>query len=231
MVLYLVLSIPSVQNKIEEAGCEELSGLLGTDVSIEEVNITPFNQVVLHGVHVSGEKGDTILSADKVGVGFSMFNLLVRQRVVFTYAELIGLDGRINRLDKNSPLNIQFIIDALSPKQSNTEPKRYDLNIRNVVIRRSRFSYDVLSADTLAMGNFDVNHIELADIRADISLPRIKNNDYLIELKRLSFKETKGFSRLPVHPGQLVILAVDIVIARLGVASLVASINQRRALA
>ena len=44
-------------------------------------------------------------------------------------------------------------------------------------------------------------------------------------------KEIKGFSRLPVHPGQLVILAVDIVIARLGVASLVASINQRRALA
>lgn len=194
VVLYLVLSIPSVQNKIREAGCEELSGLLGTDVSIEEVNITPFNQVVLHGVHVSGEKGDTILCADKVGVGFSMFNLLVRQRVVFTYAELIGLDGRLSRLDKNSPLNIQFIIDALSPKQSNTEPKRYDLNIRNVVIRRSRFSYDVLSADTLAMGNFDVNHIELADIRADISLPRIKNNDYLIELKRLSFKETKGFS-------------------------------------
>ena len=89
VVLYLVLSIPSVQNKIKEAGCEELSGLLGTEVSIVEVNITPFNQVVLHGVHVSGEKGDTILSADKVGVGFSMFNLLVRQRVVFTYAELI----------------------------------------------------------------------------------------------------------------------------------------------
>lgn len=192
VVLYLVMSVPAIQGRMRQVGSNELSKLLGTGVSIGDMNITPFNQLVLYDVVVPGENGDTILKADKIGVGFSVFNLIARHRFVFTYAELIGLDGRLNRVDAESPLNIQFIIDALSPKQKNKPPAQYDLNIRNIVIRRSRFSYDVLSADTLGHGRFDPNHIKITDIRADVSLPRIKNNDYDVELKRLSFGESSG---------------------------------------
>lgn len=193
ILLYLVVSMPSIQSRIRQTGSSELGMLLGTNVSIGDINISPFNQLVLYDVLVPDEKGDTILFADKIGVGFSMFNLIARRQVVFTYAELIGVDGRLKRTTPDAPLNIQFIIDALSPKQKDKPPTYYDLNIRNIVIRRSRFSYDILSSDTLSGEHFDANHVRLDDIRADISLPRIRNNDYHVDLRRLSFKEAKGF--------------------------------------
>lgn len=191
--LYFFMSIPSVQGKIRQAGSQELSKLLGTEVTIGDISISPFSQLVLYDVFLPDEKGDTILYADKVGVGFSMFNLVVNRRIVFTYAELIGVDVRLNRPAPNEALNIQFIIDALSPKQKTKPPTQYDLNIQNIVIRRSQFCYDVLSADTMPEGRFDANHVRIKDIRADISLPKIKNNDYVVGLKRLSFEEANGF--------------------------------------
>lgn len=193
VVLYLVLSLPSVQDSMRRVGCQELSKLLGTEVSVGNIQISPFSQVVLNDVYLPDEKGDTILHVDKLGVGVSIFNLIAKQRIVFTYAELIGLDGRLSRRDVGEPLNIQFIIDALSPKQKNRPPAKYDLNIQNIVVRRSQLSYNVVAADTLEADRFDVNHIQIEDLRADISLPRIKNDDYQVELKRLSFRETSGF--------------------------------------
>ena len=194
IVLYLFMSIPSVQSHVRQVGSRELGHLLGTAVSIGDISITPFNQLVLHDVLLPDERGDTVLYADKVGVGFSVFNFIAHHRLVFTYAELIGVDVRLGRQSAREPLNIQFIIDAFSPKQKNNPPKQYDLNIQNIVIRRSRFSYDVKSADTLPQGRFDANHVGIEDFRADISLPRISNDSYEVKLKRLSFYERNGFT-------------------------------------
>ncbi len=193
VVLYLFISIPSIQGRIRQVGSSELGRLLGTEVGIGGINITPFNQLVLYDVVLPDLQGDTILQADKVGVGFSVFNLIAHRRLVFTYAELIGVDVHLGKQSPDGELNIQFIIDALSPKQKNDKPKSYDLNIQNIVIRRSNFSYDVETSDTVEMGRFDANHVKIKDFRADISLPRIKNNDYELELKRLSFREQSGF--------------------------------------
>ena len=143
VVLYLFISIPPVQDKIRQIGSRELSRLLGTEVSVGDMNITPFNQLVINDVLLPDRQGGIILKADKVGVGFSVFNLILHQRLVFTYAELINVDVHLSRQSPDGELNIQFLIDALSPKQKNSKPKQYDLNIQNIVMRRSSFSYDV----------------------------------------------------------------------------------------
>ena len=94
VVLYLFISIPSIQGRIRQVGSSELGRLLGTEVGIGGINITPFNQLVLYDVVLPDLQGDTILQADKVGVGFSVFNLIAHRRLVFTYAELIGVDEK-----------------------------------------------------------------------------------------------------------------------------------------
>ena len=194
VVLYLFISIPPVQDKIRQIGSRELSRLLGTEVSVGDMNITPFNQLVINDVLLPDRQGGIILKADKVGVGFSVFNLILHQRLVFTYAELINVDVHLSRQSPDGELNIQFLIDALSPKQKNSKPKQYDLNIQNIVMRRSSFSYDVGTlSDTMATDRFNASHVRIEDFRADISLPRIRNNDYEVKLKRLSFREHCGF--------------------------------------
>lgn len=192
VILYIVLSIPSVQKEVKKIGEAELSKLLHTEVRVGKLQISPFNQVVLHDVLIPDQQGDTLLSVKKIGAGMSIYNLVAKRRMVFTYAEIIGLDGRIRRNDKSSPTNMQFIIDALSPKDTTKPPTKFDFKIYNIVLRRSRLSYDVGSEPYVA-GRFDPNHIAVSDLRADVAIPRLKNDDFHVQLKRLSLKERCGF--------------------------------------
>lgn len=130
--LYVALSMPSVQRGICRVAEHELSNLLAVDVDIDYVSITPFNRVTLHGVTVGGNSGDTIMTVNRLGAGVSLGNLLFRHRMVFTYAEVIGLDARIYRDSIGSPLNIQPIIDALSPKDKTKPPTAFDLSLIHI---------------------------------------------------------------------------------------------------
>ncbi|MBQ7941023.1 MAG: translocation/assembly module TamB [Muribaculaceae bacterium] len=189
--LYLILLIPSVQSSVKDYAEEELTVLLNTKVDIERLSISPFNQVVLYGVEIPDNKGNAILKVDKLGAGLSLYNLILRKRIVFTYAEIVGLKGSIYRDTQDSPLNVQFIIDALSPKDKNKPPTKFDLAIYNIVMRRCSVSYDVLCED-FVHDKFDKNHIRIEDLRADIALPLLRNNDFSAKVKRLSFKEKSG---------------------------------------
>ncbi len=190
--LYLTLSIPSVQKSLKERGEKELSELLGTDVTVGKVNFKPFNQLLLEDVSVPDQQGHHMVTISKLGAGISIYNLLINRRLVFTFAEIIGLDGNISKDTPHSPLNIQFIIDAFKPKDKK-EPTKYDVTLYNVVIRQCKIAYDVLDQPTTE-GKFDKNHIEITDLRADLALPTIKNDYYYAELKRLSFNEKSGLT-------------------------------------
>ena len=191
--LYVLLSIPSVQNKIRAEGEKELSKLLGADVNIGSINISPFHDLVLQKVFVPDQKGDSLLYVDKLGAGISLYNLVSNRRVVFTYGEIIGMKGRVTKETPDSPTNLQFIIDALSSKDEKKPPTKFDIKIYNLVIRCSQLSYDVLSEPRRA-GRFDQNHISLSNLRADVALPVMRNNDFVIDVKRISFDESCGFS-------------------------------------
>ena len=199
VLLYLLLLVPSVQDEVKDLAQTELSKLLHTNVNIDRLSIEPFNKVVLHDVEIPDQQGKQLLNVDKIGAGFSVYNFFLRGRVVFTYAELIGLDGKIYKDNAQSEANIQFIIDALSPKDKTKPPTKFDLSIYNIVLRKSALSYDLLS-DTSSVDGFNANHISIRDLRADIAIPRLKNEDFNIIVKRLSFEEQCGFAdRVPAY--------------------------------
>lgn len=191
-VMYAVLSLPGVQRTIAERGKEELTALLGVPVDIERAEIRPFNKVTLHGVSVAVAPGDTALKVSRLGAGLRMGKLLMHGRLVFSYAEIIGLDARLWRDSASAPLNIQPIIDHLKPRDRNKPPTIYDLAIDNIVIRRSRLSYDVHSEPAPEPGKIDFKHIALSDIKADIRLPRVSNDSYVADLRRLAATERSG---------------------------------------
>lgn len=194
LVLYVVLSMDSVQNKIRDIGEKELSSLLGADVKIGSINIQPFNKLSMRDVNVIVQPGDTALHVDRLGAGVLMYRLVANRRLIFSHAEIIGLDGKLHRDSVGAPLNIQPIIDKLSPKDKTKPPTLYDLRINNIVIRRGSVSYDILDKKSCDDGRFDKNHIKVYDLKADILLPKIKNDDYRVDLKRLSLKEKSGLN-------------------------------------
>ena len=189
---YPLLLLPPVQDKLRHEGEKALSEYLNTSVSIGSVSITPFNQVEVNDVLVNDQQGDSLLTIGKLGAGISLKDLIADRRVVITYAELIGLDGHVTRPDKDSPTNMQFIIDAFKPKDDKP-PKPFDVQVKTVVVRQSALTYDVLDQPRLP-GRFDPNHLAVNNLRADLTLPQLKNDDFDIRVKRLSFDEASGLA-------------------------------------
>ena len=115
-----------------------------------------------------------------------MGKLLMHGRLVFSYAEIIGLDARLWRDSASAPLNIQPIIDHLKPRDRNKPPDLRPCH-RQHSDRRSG-SYDVHSEPAPEPGKqIDFRkHIALSDIKADIRLPRVSNDSYgVADLRRL----------------------------------------------
>jgi len=193
--LYIVLSIPNVQRDVKNRVAKEVSVFLGSKVEIGSLKIFPFNEVRLSDVDIYTPKNEKCISVGTLGAGIHLWRLIYDHKIEITYAEVIGLDGRVWKETPQSPLNIDFIIKALAPKDKNKPPTKFDLKLHNVVIRKSRLSYDILSAprkdNPLA---FDNRHIELNDFKADVTLPQLKNDDFIVDLRRLSFRERCGLS-------------------------------------
>lgn len=191
--LYVVMATPPFQEKVREIGQEELTKLLGSDVTIGSVTFTPYNKVALRDVLIKDDKGDTAAYIKRLGAGIDLHALLIDERISVNYAELIGLDARLYKETPQSQLNIQSIIDALSPKDKNKPPTKFDLKVNNIVIRNSRVKYDVLS-EAIDSLKLDVNHILISDFNADVRLPRIKNDDFTAEVKRFTLREKSGLT-------------------------------------
>jgi len=167
--LYILVSVPSVQRRIKDRAERELTSLLGGRVSVSAVDILPFNEVRMHGVSLHTPSGERCLSVGRLGAGIDLWTLLVSGEIEIVYAEIISMDARIVQSADGAPLNIQFVIDALSGKEKKTPPPEFRVVLRNVVIRKSSVSFDRKYIPRLAdCSKLDYNHISLSDFRADI---------------------------------------------------------------
>ncbi len=193
LALYVLLSVPQFQNSVRATAEREVSKFLNAEVKIGSVIIKPFNEVTVNGLEVFEPNGRRCLSVESLGAGISLWTLARDQRIELTYAEIIGLDARISQPEKDAPLNISFIIDAFKPKDKNKPPAKFDLNLRNVVIRRSVVSFDKEWIPRLAQpGKTDFNHLRMWDLKADLNLPKIANDDFTIDVRRLAFQLSGG---------------------------------------
>lgn len=193
-LLYVLLSLPVVQDKVRAIGEEELSRLIYSDVRIGEVSIAPFNRLTLSDVAITNHAGDSIIDIERLGAGIKLKDLIFDGDITVTYVELIGMNARISRANPGAPLNIQPIIDALQPKDKSKPPTRFELAVNSIVIRRSSVAYDVLSVPDTISGRVDPAHARINDLKADIRLPHIKNDDFAIDIKRLALRERSGFT-------------------------------------
>ena len=176
-LLFVALSLPVVHNGIREK-CEDLLSLkLGVEVTIGDLGIRPFNRALLRDVALINDS-DTILIAQRLGTGINIIELL-KGNIAFDYAELTGVDIRLRKDSPDAPLNIQPIIDALTKKEKDKEPTKFDIRINTVVVRKSTISYDVASVEHAEPGFFDANHIKISNLRADLNLPKLCNDKYI----------------------------------------------------
>lgn len=190
--LYVVLSIPAVQNKVKEKVCEETSKLLGGDLKMESLTIHPFSEVILSGVSLYSPENEKCASIKKVAAGIDLWTLFTDRKIVLNYAEIIGMDVAVSQRAKDAPLNIQFLIDALAPKDKDKPSAAFDLRIRNIVIRDSKASFLRPWMKDTDGNKLPFADIDLSRLRMDLSIPVLRNDLYKFDIRNLQFEVTPG---------------------------------------
>ena len=190
--LYVVLSVPSVQKKVKDVAGKELSALLGGKLTIGSLSVYPFSELVLSDVELSSPEGGKCVGIRKVAAGIDLWRLLSDRRIVLNYAEIIGLDALIVQPEEGAPLNIQFLIDALSPKDHGKPPASFDLKIRNVVVRDSKAMFSrpwMVDAEGRPL---QMSDIALSRLRMDLSIPKLSNDLFRFDVRKIQFDLTPG---------------------------------------
>ena len=74
LIIYILLSVPALQNRIKEVA--RVEAFLGGDVQIEGLTIRPFNEVVVSGLSVFDPEGERCLRVETVGAGINIWRLI-----------------------------------------------------------------------------------------------------------------------------------------------------------
>ncbi len=193
LLAFILLSTPGIQDKAREIGVEELSQVLGSEVTIDHIQITPFNKLALYDVCLLDQQGDTLLLANKISAGIALSKLIYNEELIFTNIQLFGVDVRITQESPDTPTNLQFVIDAFKRKEEKPKSK-LKFRINNAIIRQGKARYDLLSAPRRNDGAFDPNHIAIENLRSKLSIKSLTGDSVNISVKRLGFDEQSGFS-------------------------------------
>lgn len=193
-----LLSLPSIQQKISKAASEELSNLLAVPVSVKNVSVEWLNRIVLEDVYVEDQSAYPLLEASYLSADFDLLPLF-KKKLVFNTVRLFGLNVKLRKETPESPLNLQFIIDALAG-DSTKEESNIDLRINSILLRRSTFQYDLVSAEEVS-GRFDKNHILVTNLNAKIAMKAFNKDSVNAQINRLSFEEKSGLSVQKISMG------------------------------
>ncbi|MCH5225164.1 MAG: translocation/assembly module TamB [Muribaculaceae bacterium] len=194
VLAYTLFSIPAFTNYVKDILAAEVSKLIGGEVLIADIEIYPFNEVNISGLEVFDPSGRKCLEVEKIGAGISLWRLMADRHIDLTFGEIIGLKGYLVQEEEGGPLNIDFIIRALSPKDDNKEKKDFDLALRNVVLRKSSISFKRPWMKGRKIGTLDQGDLQVENLSADISFPRLGNKGVEVDLRRLSLKIADAIS-------------------------------------
>lgn len=192
LVVYILLSLSGVQEKIKDRAEIELSQLLDAPVRIGSLSIQLPSRLVIDDITVKDKNEVNALEISRVDAAIEMRAFIETGRIIITYAEIDNLRASLYREKHGAPLNIDHIIKALQPKDRNKPPTVFDLRVGHLLLRNSSVYYDVMSAPLPVEGHFDPNHVAVTDINVNLLLPRLRNDDFTVRMRRLSCRERSG---------------------------------------
>ncbi|WP_165044308.1 translocation/assembly module TamB domain-containing protein [Dysgonomonas sp. ZJ709] len=194
VLLYFLLSIPAIQQKVANFAVNQLKSKLQTEVSIDEVRLSLFNHATLKGVYIEDQSKDTLLYAQFLDVQLSPWELLRSKKLAITSITLDDFLINVSQKDSISNFNFQFVIDAFASTDTtkvDTTKSALTIVIEDIDIKNGRLNYNVLNKPATP-GLFNASHISLYDVNANVDLNSIDIDKLDVSLNKLTAKERSG---------------------------------------
>lgn len=188
----LLLNIPYVQRQMSVLVANELSDVLGTQLTIGRINMGLLNRIIVDDLLLNDQSGKEMLKVSRLSAKFDILPLF-KGKISISNVQLFGFNINLEKKTPEDIPNFQFVLDAFASKDTIKKESNLDLRINSLLIRRGRMSYNVLSAEETP-GKFNAQHIQLRNIIANISLKALQSDSINAAIKRLSIEEgNSGF--------------------------------------
>ena len=191
IMLPLLISLPPIQNFVVRQVVDNLSGKIGTKISVDKVDIGIFKGFSVEGLYVEDLSSDTLLFARKVEANISILKLFEKKVEVNS----VTLDGiKMNIVtDKAGNTNVS-VLSRLFETTGKTDSKwSFVLQIKDIRLINSSLSYRDLTKSTSEKSEaFDAANILLSEINGQFVVDMIDKNYYKGRVGSLSFVERSG---------------------------------------
>jgi len=188
--LVFALRYKPVQTYFAKKAAAYLANELHTTISLDGLYFQPFSSLVLNGLYIADQEGDTLLYANKLTAAVDLWKLREGQIIV----KKIGVtDGRFFMERQQERTNLSFLIDYFrtepTPKK---QGKRMKLDIRTVTLSNISVGYKRIGAPAVRQG-IDFNDIQLTELNGDFTDIDFVNHLFKSTVKNLRFREQSGF--------------------------------------
>lgn len=133
---FILLNISAVQEHITHNASKYVSNILGTDFRVENIRLRHLTRLDIESASLNDLNHQRALSFKALKIHIRLLPLL-KGEVSLRKVEIDDLYANIY-YDKDTVINIQFLIDALTPKEKATPP---DLDLPNIVLDNAEINY------------------------------------------------------------------------------------------
>lgn len=193
ILLYVIISIPFVQQKVLDFAVNKIKEITKTEVRIDEIQLSLLSNVNLKGIYIEDQKKDTLIYAQNLDVSINPWKLL-NNKLLFKGIELDDFTLNVSQEKPESDYNFQFLIDAFSSSDTtsvDTTSSSLSIDIENINLSNGNLKYNILS-EPITPNEFNPSHIQISNLNAKVQLPSIDIMKLDARLISLSLKEHSG---------------------------------------
>lgn len=190
--LIYALQYRPVQTFFAKRAAVYLSGELRTTVSLEGLYFKPFSSLVLSGLYVADQAGDTLVYADELTASVDLWKIR-DGRITINKLALTGGSFFFHRQGDSS--NLSFIIDYFSPEtgKSASGGRQQQITLDIDVVDLADISLHYLDGENVPARGINYRDINLTQLSGrfhdiDLSGPLFKST-----IEDLTFREKSGF--------------------------------------
>ncbi len=184
LLVFILIQLPVVQNFAKNKAVNYLQSKIKTKVKIDRLSVEFPKLLVLEGVYFADQKGDTLLSGDKMKVNITMIQLL-HKKVEINAIDLQGITANVTRTP-DSVYNYGYILKALMGEQKKpvkpadtTSTLKFSLDKVNLDRINIKFN-DAISGNNVKflLGHFDTRVKDFDMDKMLFTIPKITLSNF-----------------------------------------------------
>ncbi|MEH0155649.1 translocation/assembly module TamB domain-containing protein [Limibacter armeniacum] len=174
ILIFGVLRVPYVQEKVTGYAVNFLEQKIGSEVRIDEIALSFPTSLVLGGVYLEDQTGDTLLYVKDLAIDVD-FETIFYESIHINDVELDGLTAKV-RQSADSVFNFDYIVNAFASEAS--APDTTSTAVPPIIIEDISLKNIYLLYDDQASGDFA--EVKLGEFKTEIDEINLNTNDYRI---------------------------------------------------